>query len=400
VLSYYPGTATGASVALGPPVTVATGWSSFTSVVGIGDFTKDGHADILARDASGALWTYPGNGSGTLGARIASGTGFSPYTLAAAGDLNGDGFPDLFTIDSGGTLRLYTGNGAGGWLTGSVLTPTFSGDTLAGSGNTLKTGPAPGAQAGAGDFNGDGKADLVVRDSSGVVWLYPGNGGTGFGTRVQVATGWQSMTAVVSVGDFDGDGKPDLVARDASGNLLLYPGSGSAGVGAPVALATGWQSMTAIQGGTDFLGTGHVGLLARDSAGVLWYYPGTGAGASVALGARIQVATGWAAMTAIIGIGDFTSDGHSDILARDASGALWTYPGTGSGTLGARIASGTGWGPYALASAGDLNGDGFQDLITTDSTGTIRLYTGNGAGGWLAGSVLTPTIPGDTVAGG
>jgi FG-GAP-like repeat/FG-GAP repeat len=206
----------------------------------------------------------------------------------------------------------------------------------------------------------------------------------------------------VSVGDFDGDGKPDLVARDSAGTLQLYPGNGGTGLGSPVQLGAlnQFAGMTAIQGATDFTGSGHVGLLARDSAGVLWYYPGTGTGAGVGLGSPITVATGFGSMTAIVGVGDFTGDGHADILARDSSGALWDYPGTGTGTLGARVSLSTGWGPYVLASAGDLNGDGFQDMLAFDpSTGTLRLYTGNGAGGWIAGSVLTPTFSGDTIAG-
>jgi len=293
---------------------------------------------------------------------------------------------------------VYTGNGLGGWVSRVSLGGGFTGDTIAGTGSRLV---APGSQAGVGDVNADGKADLVVRDASGAIWLYPGNGGTGFGPRVQLTTGWQSMTAIVAVGDFDGDGNADLVARDASGNLLLYPGNGGTGFGTPVTLASGWGSMTAIRGATDFLGSGHVGLLARDSSGVIWYYPSSGAGAAVTLGARIQVASGWESMTAIVGIGDFNGDGHADILARDTSGVLWLYPGTGTGTLSARISLSSGWGPYTLAAAGDFNGDGSEDMFALDAaTGTLRLYTGTGGGGWIASAVLSPNLSGDTVAGG
>ncbi|MFP3599703.1 FG-GAP repeat domain-containing protein, partial [Chryseobacterium sp. SIMBA_029] len=75
------------------------------------------------------------------------------------------------------------------------------------------------------DFNGDGRSDILARDTSGVLWLYPGNGAGGLQTRVQAGTGWTAMTMVVAPGDFNGDGKSDLLARDSSGGLRLYAGN-------------------------------------------------------------------------------------------------------------------------------------------------------------------------------
>lgn len=43
----------------------------------------------------------------------------------------------------------------------------------------------------AGDLNGDGRADLLARDTSGVIWRIPGTGKGTFGSRVKIATGWQ-----------------------------------------------------------------------------------------------------------------------------------------------------------------------------------------------------------------
>jgi hypothetical protein len=48
-------------------------------------------------------------------------------------------------------------------------------------------------------------------------------------------------------------------------------------------------------------------------------------------------------MTALLAVGDFSGDGKADLLARDRSGRLWMYPGTGKGTLGKRVQVGTGW---------------------------------------------------------
>jgi hypothetical protein len=60
--------------------------------------------------------------------------------------------------------------------------------------------PAAAVRAGVSDFNGDGFTDLVARDASGALWLYPGDGGGGFLGRVQLATGWGGFTAIVSPG--------------------------------------------------------------------------------------------------------------------------------------------------------------------------------------------------------
>jgi hypothetical protein len=73
------------------------------------------------------------------------------------------------------------------------------------------------------DFNGDGRADLLARDSSGVLWLYPGNGTGALLPRVKIGSGWNTMTALTGPGDLNGDGRADLLARDSSGVLWFYP---------------------------------------------------------------------------------------------------------------------------------------------------------------------------------
>jgi hypothetical protein len=62
------------------------------------------------------------------------------------------------------------------------------------------------AIVGTGDFNseqrhtsgwvGDGWADMIARDSSGVLWFYPGNGRGEFGPRTVIGGGWNVMTAI------------------------------------------------------------------------------------------------------------------------------------------------------------------------------------------------------------
>jgi hypothetical protein len=58
----------------------------------------------------------------------------------------------------------------------------------------------------AGDMNSDGKDDLLARDSTGRLWIYPGD------RKLIGAGGWSMFPNVLGIGDVDGDGRPDLQA--------------------------------------------------------------------------------------------------------------------------------------------------------------------------------------------
>ncbi|MFF1831767.1 S8 family serine peptidase [Paenarthrobacter sp. NPDC058040] len=231
------------------------------------------------------------------------------------------------------------------------------------------------------DFNGDGKSDVLARDTNGVLWLYPGNGAGGWLPAKQVGSGWNVMTAIESVGDFNGDGKADVIARDTKGVLWLYPGNGTGGWLAAKQIGSGWNVMTAIEAPGDFNGDGKADVMARDGNGVLWLYPGNGAGGWLA---AKQIGSGWNVMTAIDGPGDFDGDGKADVLARNSSGGLLLYPGNGSGGWLAAKQIGWGWGGMnAIEGPGDFDGDGAVDLLARNGAGGLVLYPGNGAGGFF-----------------
>jgi hypothetical protein len=247
------------------------------------DFTGDGNADVVSRDANGRLYVYPGNGSGGWKARIAYGTGWNAYTaILAPGDWDGDGFADLMARDKSGYLYLYSGDGES----------HFGARHRIGMGWNSMT-----AIVGVGDFDGDFAMDLVSRDGLGKLYLYPGDGTGGFLPRVPIGTGWKVMTAILGIGDFDGDDFTDLVARDSLGKLWLYPGNGDGGFLARHQIGTGWQGFTALVAPQDFNGDGYVDVLARASTGYLYLYKGDGEG--YWLGSK-RVGTGWNSMTAIV----------------------------------------------------------------------------------------------------
>ncbi|MGW2261585.1 FG-GAP repeat domain-containing protein, partial [Streptomyces sp. NPDC001780] len=86
-----------------------------------------------------------------------------------------------------------------------------------------------------GDFNGDGKADLIAtKTETGELYLYPGTGSPGLNTlssRVLIGTGGWNGISDYAAADFTGDGIGDLTAVESAtyktGKLYLYKGNGS-----------------------------------------------------------------------------------------------------------------------------------------------------------------------------
>ncbi|MEV6464051.1 transglycosylase family protein [Kitasatospora sp. NPDC051702] len=188
----------------------------------------------------------------------------------------------------------------------------------------------------------------------------------------------------LTAGDFNGDGKKDLVAVEVStGKLFSYPGTGTGALGSRVMIGSGgWNGMSNLAVG-DFNGDGVADVVASEnSTGKLWLYPGLGG----ALGKRVEIGSGgWNGMNKIVSPGDMNKDGKDDIVATEKStGKLWLYPGTGRG-LGDRVEIGTGgWNGISDYAGADFTGDGIGDLAAVDSdpgqTGKLYLYKGTGSG--------------------
>jgi FG-GAP-like repeat/WD40-like Beta Propeller Repeat len=238
--------------------------------------------DILARTSTGDLYAYPLSSSPTrfFDARVKMGYGWNVMKqFIAAGDVNSDRRGDVIAIDSSGVLWLYPGRGTYKFL------PRIKLGTGWGSYVIFSTG----------DFDGDTRADLLARDSSGNLWMYPGNGAGKLMPRKQIGKGWSIFSALVGPGDWNHDGKVDVIARERStGYLYLYPGNGKGGFTARKLLGTGWNSRNGFAAVEYW--AGYNALFARTTTGVLLDYDSVGDG-SMNGNSVYQAGTGWGSYT-------------------------------------------------------------------------------------------------------
>ena len=230
---------------------------------GLGDFNGDGYTDLA--------WYEAWNNGGTLKVNFSNGTGFtsqatwfsgySAPTKAYVADFSGDGKADIGWYEAwnnGGTMKVIqtnsTGTGSGpsytwfsgfsapdwttaadftgdnkadiawyeGWNNGTMkIFSTNSSGTGTGAGYTWFSGYGAPDFAGAGDFTGDGKADLAwyeAWNNGGTLKVFATNSsGNGMGAGYTWFSNFAAPT-YAGIADFTGDNKSDILWYSASNN--------------------------------------------------------------------------------------------------------------------------------------------------------------------------------------
>ncbi|MGA8789779.1 MAG: VCBS repeat-containing protein [Paenarthrobacter sp.] len=198
------------------PLVIGTGWNVFNLLVSPGDFDGDGTVDVIGRDAQGRLYLYQGDGAGGWKSSFQIGQGWQAFTeLLAPGDFNGDASNDLLAKDAAGNMFLYPGNGRGGWLTPRKIGQGWNGLDSAAAGHFL----------GSSDLivlSRSSEGELQVRTTSRNGWF--SNHGTSGSLAGAIGWGWESIARFGAAGDFNGDGYADVYAVDSSGRLTMYLG--------------------------------------------------------------------------------------------------------------------------------------------------------------------------------
>ncbi|MFD7444372.1 FG-GAP repeat domain-containing protein [Streptomyces sp. NPDC059909] len=203
-----------------------------------GDPTDNGCNDVLMRTSAGELRRYEGGCEMSAlqsGSSYTSlGTGWNVHSvLTTPGDITGDGLPDLVArAASTGDMWLYAGKADGRLKSGVKIGTNWS---------------AYKKVVGVGDLNGDGNGDLLLQDGSNELWRLDGRNNGTFKSRVLVFKDWgANRDTIVGIGDLSGDGKADLVSRDTSGNLWRNDGNGAGSFGSSKLLGGGWQAYKTI----------------------------------------------------------------------------------------------------------------------------------------------------------
>ncbi len=270
-------------------------------------------------------------------------------------------------------------------LEGDAGTATVSGEELRGLMKTKSSWFQVASSPDVRDYDGDGTADVLARDTGGDLKLYPGTGSGAaarFGEGRKVGVGWGGMVDLFSARDFNGDGHPDVMGRLNDGRLFFYAGNGSGGWLNQYQVGTGWTHYRSFIGAGDWNNDGKPDILAIDTAtNRLVISMGTGR----ALRVPVAIGTGWGDIVRLVTPGDFDGDGSDDLLGITSNGDMYLYLGNGAGQIKDQRKIGTGWGRMqAVWSVGDVDGDGASDVLAVDGSGTLWRYSGAGRGGFGA----------------
>src|SRR5438046_1343314 len=203
-----PGTASAASYAVGAgPYSVAAA-----------DLNGDGHLDlVVANSLANTVSVLLGRGDGTFQAArtFDAGLGGGPIWVEIA-DVNGDGKPALTTASVGNVMgAVLLGNGEATSQPPRITPFTVDPESIA-----------------VRDFNGDGKMDLAFANDDAPdakVTVMLGNGDGTFQAAQRFSVG-AAESESLAAGDFNGDGKVDLVVANAGSNdvsVLLGNGDGT-----------------------------------------------------------------------------------------------------------------------------------------------------------------------------
>ena len=311
-----------------------------------------------------------GNGTGSYTLRLGFAASDDGTTAAVPA---GDHLRNLGDFNGDGRADVLLRHADGRWR----YYPMDGATVLAGNGAANLTRDLAWRIAGTGDFDGDGKDDVLLRKTDGRWFFYPMDGRNvlaGRGTvRMTRDLAWQ----VAGIGDLDGDGKDDVLMRHEDGRWHYYrmdgrrplSGSGSGRLTRDL----NWQ----VAGVGDFDGDGRDDVLLRRRDDGRWYFYPMNGRASIAGRGTVPLTRDLA--WAVAGVGDFDADGRHDVLLRHADGRWRYYP-----LQGRRVLDGAG--PVNLsddtsttvAGIGDLNYDGCDDVLARLANGGWQYYALDG----------------------
>lgn len=393
------------------------------------DFTGDGKADLLVRNSgNGAIYLWAMDGStlvsgANTGAITIGGTAqFLPtasFRVEGAADYTGDGKADLILHNTvSGNVYLWEMDGrtvVSGSNTGMVQRSQTINSTI-GGGLATKI---------AADSTGDGNGDILLhQQATGNLYLWQMNGATRTsGAQLQAGGSNVALPAgarVEAMADFDGDGKSDILWRNTvNGRMSVWQLDGSTVVagavtgpvtngGSSLDLPSAWQ----VLGAADLTGDGKADILARNTNNgtlFLWQMDGrsvvSGANTGTVMSGALPGTLASASWN-IEGVADFSGDGNADILIRNrGTGALFVWAMNGRNTVaggntGAVLQNGAALSlplAWQIESTADFSGDGKADMLfRNQNNGQLAMWVMNGVsavGSMVQLNGTTATVP-------
>ncbi len=381
----------------------ATGGNPYT--VTAGDIDGDGKPDLVTANRTtndvSVLRNTGTPGSFSFAAKLDFATGTGP-TSVAIGDIDGDGKPDLAVAN--------TNNNTGGPSTVSILRNTSSAGAVSFDAQaTFAVGANPRSVV-LGDFDGDGKLDLVVANSEtssanptltiSVLRNTSTAGAVSFAAEQTFDVG--SKPSAVAVGDLDGDGKLDIAVANSDhiSNVNVVPDTisvlrNTGSVGAisfdnQVTFATGVIPAAIAIGDIDGDGKPEM-VVGNTNENYLSIFRNTGSPGVIAFDPKQDFATGGGAKP--IALADLNGDGKLDIAVTSSNEAkvsvFLNTSAIGTISLGTRGDQSVGQNPFSLAIA-DLDGDAKPDVVTANLTDNTLSLRANLCQAGCSGQVLSP----------
>lgn len=305
----YPVTATGGAINSGA----------------IGDFNGDGIPDVAVAVNSSGGWVVDilyGNPDGSLQPPVSVAVSVVPTQFTSkifAADFNADGVADLMYLLNDSTANVLLGNGDGTFrpVQTSTGVPFYSASTT----------------WAVSDLNGDGIPDLIgsaLEYTNPGLWVLLGAGDGTFATAIKYTGFYTSGSGQVYTGDFNGDGRPDVLLMDTGSTALVFLANPDGTLGAPV-LSTASGCRDALI--ADFNGDGKLDFVcAGGTSGAIAY--GNGDGSFTKPTAILGLVNHAAAA------GDLNGDGRLDLISVDnADNAIGIWLGLSGGSQPARVNS-------------------------------------------------------------
>jgi hypothetical protein len=343
----------------------------------VGDANGDAFVDVVTW-YTGTVALLRGTSSGSFAAPVTYRPRTFWYLSGAIGDLANDGRPDV-VFANGPTLDLCTlrWDGQSGLDAGDAY-PT-----------TGLSRPA------LGDVTGDGRTDVVLLSSTGgtAVCVLAGNAAHRLDPEVRYPIGGGTPTWFV-VGDVSGDGRLDVVVDTTSG-ILVLTGNAQGTLDAPV----GYPAADGIPAIGDVTGDGRMDLVVSTSTGVC-VLAGN-------LQGTLDPPQCTPAAQGNLVLGDVTGDGRLDavVVTVNAAAQAYVLAGNAQGTLDPPVGYPLNQDYATGVALGEVTGDGRTDVVVAMGYGFVCILAGNAQGtldpvstqpvGWILAGMALADVGGD-----